>query len=473
VEGAPKVGVPLTEEWGLLRAGIPERHHRKVLSSPIRFWSAQGLTPGEVDEAALSRCMRYRGETTRLVANDAARRRIARAWNACVGVVEGWPKQRLIEPAVKPLMGPAWEAFPQGLRQEIEHYLAGLTKIRRSASGKRIRPCKPTTIRTRLAELQAFARMAVRQGFAIASLTSLSAMLDPDLVEKVIDAYWNKDEAKPRIYVIDLGWKLLSIARETSSLPEHQLARLNELRETLEEYRTGGLTDKNLALIRKALTDSIWDEVLNLPAALMEEARLLRDQAPVKAAVTAQLAAAIAILCVAPVRLINLVSIKIGYNLIKPGGLCSPYWLVFPDYEVKNRVKLEFPFDQELSDLIAEYIHDFRPALLRGSNEDWLFPGQSRAIKTAGTISLQITKRIFKATGLRITVHQFRHAAGAVFLKHHPGEYVLVQHLLGHKSVQTTIRFYVGLASTQASELFGKIIRGRITKDQEDSDDDA
>jgi integrase len=84
-----------------------------------------------------------------------------------------------------------------------------------------------------------------------------------------------------------------------------------------------------------------------------------------------------------------------------------------------------------------------------------------------------VTKRIFKATGLRITVHQFRHAAGAVFLKHHPGEYVLVQHLLGHKSVQTTTKFYVGLASTQASELFGKIIRRRLNKDRDDSDDDA
>ena len=55
----------------------------------------------------------------------------------------------------------AWESFPRRLSEEIEKYLAGFTKIRRGASGKRIRPCKQSTIDTRLRELQAFVRMAV------------------------------------------------------------------------------------------------------------------------------------------------------------------------------------------------------------------------------------------------------------------------------------------------------------------------
>ena len=37
--------------------------------------------------------------------------------------------------------------------------------------------------------------------------------------------------------------------------------------------------------------------------------------------------------------------------------------------------------------------------------------------------SKQVTERIQKTTGLRITVHQFRHAAAAIYLKHHPGNY--------------------------------------------------
>ena len=132
------------------------------------------------------------------------------------------------------------------------------------------------------------------------------------------------------------------------------------MRASLEFYRRGGLTEKNLAVIRQVVSGDVWREVVNLPAALMAQARLLREQAPVKAAVTAQLAVAIGILTFAPVRLGNLVQIRLDQNLIKPGGLNAPYMLVFPDYDVKNRVNLEFPFDDELTALIDEYVHQFR-----------------------------------------------------------------------------------------------------------------
>jgi len=43
-----------------------------------------------------------------------------------------------------------------------------------------------------------------------------------------------------------------------------------------------------------------------------------------------------------------------------------------------------------------------------------------------------------------------------------PGEYELVRRLLGHKSVQTTIKFYLELETTQASEIFTDIVRNRL-----------
>jgi hypothetical protein len=121
----------------------------------------------------------------------------------------------------------------------------------------------------------------------------------------------------------------------------------------------------------------------------------------------AQLAVAIAILSVAPVRLANLTAIRLGFNLVKPGGPASTYRLLFPDYDVKNRVKLDYPLPRYVTDLIDEYVHEHRPALLRGRNEDWLFPGQRGDAKDKIAFSGQITERIYAATGLRMTVHQF------------------------------------------------------------------
>jgi integrase len=194
----------------------------------------------------------------------------------------------------------------------------------------------------------------------------------------------------------------------------------------------------------------------------MRQARLAKDEAPIKAAVLAQHAVAIAIETFAPVRLRNLIHIELDKNLIKPGGLQTPYWLVFPNYDVKNRVNLNFKFDQELTDLIDEYVHEFRPTLLRRSNSNLLFPGQNDAPKSGLQFSKQITERIHKATGLRITVHQFRHAAAAIYLKHHPGHYETVRKFLGHKDIQTTIRFYCGLETIAATEQFGHLIREHI-----------
>jgi integrase len=99
---------------------------------------------------------------------------------------------------------------------------------------------------------------------------------------------------------------------------------------------------------------------------------------------------------------------------------------------------------------------------MRGSNADWLFPGEAGGQKEKISFSTQIVDRVQKSTGLRITVHQFRHAAGALLLKHRPGEYELVRRILGHKSIQTTINFYCSLETTQASEIFTDIVRQRL-----------
>ena len=118
---------------------------------------------------------------------------------------------------------------------------------------------------------------------------------------------------------------------------------------------------------------------MRLPALLMQEARDLRQQAPVKAALRAQLAVAIGILTVAPVRLGNLARIKLEENLIRPAGPLSPYWLVFPNYDVKNRVKLEFDLKERLTKLIEEYVHDHRPGAPARLERALALPGRERS----------------------------------------------------------------------------------------------
>jgi integrase len=67
-----------------------------------------------------------------------------------------------------------------------------------------------------------------------------------------------------------------------------------------------------------------------------------------------------------------------------------------------------------------------------------------------------------KETGMRITAHQFRHAAAALILREQPGHYEFVRRVLGHLSQQTSIRFYIGLEGYQASEHFGRLVENRL-----------
>jgi hypothetical protein len=456
-KGVPEHGAPLTPPWKELQFQIRDRLVRWRLSSLMRFCSASHIAPIDVDEGVVERLMSYRSQTG-MSASDAFRRLVARAWNSNVGNIQGWPARRLIEPPIKTAVELSWADFPEGLRRDVDRYLDGLTRVRRSRAGQRIRPLKPSTLRTRRAELAAAARMAVKTGVPIETLSSFSALLAPEVVRKILDAYWQQNGETPKVFTIDLACRFVAIAKETKCLDDAACERLDEMRQTLEEHREGGLTDKNIAFIRQVLTSGVWRRVVKLPQAMMIAARAARAYAPVRSAVTAQLAVAIAILTVAPVRLANLASIKLGFNLIKPNGPDSNYWLVFPRYDVKNRVKLEYPLEPSLSRLIDEYIHNFRPVLLRGRNEDWLFPGQRGGAKGKISFGGQITERIYKATGLQPTVHQFRHAAGALILQRRPGEYELVRQLLGHRNVQTTIKFYIGLANIQASEIFSEIV---------------
>jgi integrase len=399
----------------------------------------------------------------------AAQRSIARAWNANASKIQGWPTQLLTEPPLKAADGPDWSQFPQGLRRDVDSYLASLTKKRKRADGQRIRPCKAPSIRTRRAELIAVTKMAVRIGTPIETLTSLQALLDPDLVERVIDAYWEQNGEVPSSFTIDLGYKLLSIARSTNCLDDAGITRLDEIRVDLEDERQPGMTPKNLDLVRKVLTEGVWTQVASLPWVLMKEARLLQTHAPVRAAVAAQMAVAIGILTVAPIRLSNLAAIRLDEHLLKPGGFGSPFWLMFRPHEVKNAVALDFPFSKELTNLIDEYIHDFRPALMRGFNTPLLFPGIAGDCKCSKMFSTQITNRILKATGLRLTVHQFRHAAAAIYLKAKPGHYETVRQLLAHKSIKTTINFYCALGTIAATEQFAKIVSREIRFESEDA----
>lgn len=456
---APPRGKALSPAWATLRRGIHDPRLRTRLSCLIRFFSDAGYPPERIGEAELDELMDYRARRTRLDFAVAERRRIVRAWNTCSEKVPGWPMQKLIVPSDGRSKGPDWSEFPAPLRCEVDALFKSVARRRKLANGTRARAWSARTIQTRRRELIAYAGKAVAIGRSIDSLTSLSILLDPQLAEAVTNAYWDANGPTPKTYTLDLPWRLSVLAQNAGCLDEEQLEELADQRTAANSHRNQGLTEKNRNLIRSVKSTNVWAEVCRLPWKLMKEARRQHSVSPAKAALKAQLAVAIAILCVAPVRIGNLVSTRLDEHLFRVGGLNGRYWLKYAAHEVKNRVDLEFPLDEDLTALIAEYLEVHRPVLLKTSNQPWLLPGAPGRGKASHLLSAQIRNLIEKRTGLRVTAHQFRHVAGAMLLIRFPGNYPLVAKVLGHKGTNTTMKSYVGLDGIEATELFGILVK--------------
>ena len=460
--GLPADGVELTPAWKALFQHLADRSTRYRLAPLMRYCSAAGIGPEGVDDDVLEQFLAHREATSTRAADAATRRIIANLWNGCIGTIHGWPKTQLSAPAPRRRGGLAFEGFPARWRNDVNNVLDNLRQVRRLPDGTRRRPCTTLTITCRKRELVAAANMALRSGMALAQLDSLQAMLQPDVINTVIDRYWKQNGDTPTLYTINLAHRFLSMARQMAGFDPKALAELEDLRFALEAYRNEGMTEKNLAVVRLVLTPGVWGRIIRLPEHLLNRARALKRTAPIRAAVRAQMATAVAIETAAPVRLGNLAAIRLGENLSKPAGPDSNYWLFFPKYDVKNRRALQFRLDPVVTRIIDEYVFDYRPVLLRGSNDDWLFPGRAGAAKEKISFSTQIVDCVQKASGLRITVHQYRHAAGAFLLKHRPGEFELVRCLLGQKSIETTKKFYIDLDTTMASEIYTDLLRREI-----------
>ena len=62
----------------------------------------------------------------------------------------------------------------------------------------------------------------------------------------------------------------------------------------------------------------------------------------------------------------------------------------------------------------------------------------------------QIIDCVKQRCGLLVNPHLFRHIAAKLYLEAHPGAYGVVRLLHGHKSVDTTTRFYCGTETAAA-----------------------
>jgi integrase len=312
---------------------------------------------------------------------------------------------------------------------------------------------RPATLAHREWQIRAFASALVRMGRDPATLTSLRDLVEIDAFKSGLRFFLDREGGNSTTAIADLASSLKAVARHHARVEPDHLDRMGGIIRWLSPGRDG-LTETNNTRLRPFNEKENIAALLTLPQDLMRQARRHRNLR--RGAVRAQLAVAVEILLMAPIRMANLTKLDIERNLVR-SGQSKALHVVIGAEEVKNRQPLEHPLPPESVDLIERYIREFRPHLT-SRDDTALFPGIAGGPKNQALFGEQISRSVRDHTGLQVHPHLFRHIGAKLYLDANPGEYETVRRVLGHKSINTTIRFYTGLETPAAVRHYDKTI---------------
>ena len=218
--------------------------------------------------------------------------------------------------------------------------------------------------------------------------------------------------------------------------------------------KTKGLSTKNRQRLAAFDDPANVALLLHLPDRLT---RLAKSQTGRTAAVTMQLAVAIEILIMAPIRIANLTGLRLGQELqwTQPGNSGVLQITLEPD-AVKNGVPVEHELPPASAKLVKTYVEAYRPILFANIG-DWLFPGKNSQCKNSSGFSEQIKKTIHRHTGLTVNPHLMRHIGGKLFLDKNPGLYGTLARVLSD-NLETVMNAYTGTEAKAAGRHFDNVI---------------
>jgi len=206
--------------------------------------------------------------------------------------------------------------------------------------------------------------------------------------------------------------------------------------------------DPKVVAIFVSLPPRLWDK-----AAAMQKTACSNRIAK-KARLLVQASVAIEILMFAPMRISNLQGLRLDEHISWQAGRMR---INIPRHQVKNDQALDFLLPESVSKRVKRYIDDWRPYLTTPANP-YLFPGCNGKPKDRTCLRNQIESTLWNEAGIRLTPHQFRHAAAKILLDAKPGHYEVVRKVLGHKSLSTTYSHYAGAETQAAISLYDDVI---------------
>lgn len=369
----------------------------------------------------------------------------------------GWPQVEIPRQQKRETYTFPWDYFPASLHEDAKAYLKRLAMTSLEEDGPN-KPARPATLETRERQLRMAAAAAVHQGVPPAELTSLETLLRFDRFQQILRFFLDRNGGQPSPQVGYMASFLKTVAKYWLKLDEDALRPYEKISGRLNQKgRRRKLTTKNRERLRPLDDPQMVQKFLSLPSKIREEIEKDKKSPIKRRALRAQMAIAIAILQIMPVRRKNMHEIDIDRHLIERG---KRLYLVFEGDDVKNEEPIDFEFPPETKELVAWYVREYRPYLLRAETSA-LFPGGGAGPKSAGTLAGQVKKTIHDYLGMEFNMHLFRHAGTKMYLDVRPGNYEVMRRVLGHRSINTTTSTYAGAENKSVGLHFASVLRER------------
>jgi hypothetical protein len=213
---------PLVGEWAKLWQDLPDKYARTVSSRGFRYFSARGLTPGDIDDAVARDFLEALTEESFIKNPRATHQNFCRVWNEMIGVVPGWPEVRLSVPRYAEHYILVPEALPAAFWRDVDAWLSNQAHDDLLNLNAPPRPLKPRTLRQYRYEVRRFASMLVLRGHNLNVITSLAYLVQPKNVEDGLRFLLSRNGNKPMRSAADVAVLLAKIAKHWVKAPaEH------------------------------------------------------------------------------------------------------------------------------------------------------------------------------------------------------------------------------------------------------------
>lgn len=471
----------LPPAWTALRAELHGTWMQSRLDQFMRFCAETDIVPTGVDAETFVAWGRWRESGVACLAADphkAVRQGIS-AWNRASETIEFWPGRPITRESRRKIVNLPLDIFPPEFAADIERFRERVTaprkhRLRRGRPKSRYKPLSERSADRRIEAIRLAATALVEAGeVEVHEITCIADVASPEAADLVVAAMEDRLSTLTEYALSIVKW-LRNVAGRLAEWGEIEVhdEDWDAWRDLLEDedlkaLRPRGIGRRNKQRLAQFDSDANIAAVLSYPyqTAARLEAERRNGRLTIEMAREMEAAVAVLILQTLPVRRTNLASIDMARHLRAPLRRRESGGLSFPAEEVKNNTPLDAGLSADKWALIELYRRHYRPLLSAdAATSSYLFPardGEGHAAPAA--LATMIGKRLYRATGIRMNLHLWRHLISMLWLRDHPAQYDVVRALLGHASNSQATQRYAELETVAAAAQSDRVLEKRRT----------